>query len=228
MTAEEVRNLHLAIRVHFLQEKYDYFKYKGKIATEMLGDPNPMYGALGNKFRLKRELEGLFVSNIAVGNIAKYVDWYLTTDARNIWLDWLKRTEAITHYFRADLVALTNLGCSLKSLLECKPGTSLPKLVGVFQEGVVSVETLLLLVKVFDLMPYWESNLREQYIWPDLRRFLLKYPQFIRFDLNRITQTVQEVFNQAAPKAPPPPPQQRDLNVLTDQEWDDLISKIPK
>lgn len=233
MTPEAARNLHLAVKLHFTQNNYDLLRFRGKVNTASLKEPSKLYKSLASKYPIDKELRGLFVAACVAGFAYKYVDWYLTDDAKQVWLNWLRRTEGLSELIRSESEIIVRFraseGLSLRQMLEPVDNSrSFPPLLDLYLEAKISPETVIVYLTVFNYFARWDRKISDQYVWPSVSLLFRKYAILLQIDLNKMAAIIKETNAKRSPTPNQTPklPKRSDPNVLSDCEWDNLIASI--
>lgn len=189
MTPYECFQLYNALKLHFTNPSYDYFKYQGKTRIdhrvfERRKDKYQFY-----KLSKHRDPQGLIVANFAAGS-AGWIGDLLTEEANDRYTDWLGRQQSITYRFQSDMEKLAD---NLKSNFQVKEGQHPPLLVYV-KRGVISIETLTILNELLSFFPTWDIKINDTVLWPNIRNRCLKYAPFITYDRVKIKQILKNLL----------------------------------
>jgi len=57
-----------------------------------------------------------------------------------------------------------------------------PYIIKAFLRKTITLETLVILEKIFPFTGYFDSNIGDDVMWPDISRLIRKYKPFLRFD----------------------------------------------
>lgn len=187
MTAYEAYILFLALKRHFTDDKYDFLKYNGKVnasrdAFESRRDKYS-FAKLAKKSDPKYFLLANFLNNTDIW-IGSLVDDEIHD---KIYLDWLRRNQAMEYNFRLEL---DRLGDDLDALI--RTTGDYPALLEAYLWGQISAESIVVLDSILNFLPYWKKHINDTMVFPEYARKLQKYKPFVRFDRIKMKQIMQE------------------------------------
>lgn len=191
MEAFEAYTLYLAMKRHFtINNKYDFFKYRGKTnATKISFDTRKdkySFHKLSKKPNPQDYLLANFVehgSAIWVGDLVnekKYEDTYLA---------WVKRQQSLTYTFKNELKQITDLDNALK----VNDG-QYPELLNLFVKNKVSMETLIILNDILKFFPKWQKQIIDTAFWPSIYNNAIKYQPFLNYDKTKFIKLTMDCF----------------------------------
>ena len=183
MTGYETFAIFQALKLHFTQESYDYFKYNGKInitttSFENRKDKYHFY-KLSRKFTNKEDLVDFLVanlvedSNIWVGNL-------LNEDADNRYLKYKKVLQSLSYIFENDCRDLFNDIQNPNSII--KTDGHYPILLTKALRKEIHIQTLVLLNNLLGFFPMWSKTITDTIHWPNYRMKVLKIASFLPKD----------------------------------------------
>lgn len=177
---------YLAIKSHFLNEKYDYFKYKGKIKADISSfnqrNDKFFFERIAKKLQAPIEVEKFFVSCI-VKNTRTWIGDVFSDNAESDYIDWQRKIESITYIFEQDFQKAIDIaeleGVSVQRLFQVNDGQH-PRILKMFLKKDISLETLVLLnLAIKGTFSYWNQTIKENIIWPEIEKTCLKYQPFL-------------------------------------------------
>lgn len=196
----DVFRMYLAIKSHFHTDSYDYFKYRGGFRG---ASPEAFSKRKDRSFfiRLSKmyntsQLEMFFVTNF-VYNPRQWVGELLDKSATKIYKEMSGRVTALEYTFTRDIEWML-LQCEkenreFSSLLTVDSRhSSYPDIISFMLQGDVSVETVVVLSSIIQLLAIWDRDIPDKIRWPDVSRRLKKYRPFLTIDrghYKRILQT---------------------------------------
>jgi len=191
MEAVEAYKLFIALKNHFSKPKYDYFLYNGKTRASKTSfetrKDKYMYHKLAKKDDPVNFIVANFVKygyNIWVGDLvaeSKYTDTYL---------EWKRRNESISYIFEQDLdKLLPSFDDSIKVI-----DGQYPKLLKLFLQNKINIETLIILDKACGIFRYWDSKLDGDLVWEEVRLKCKKYAPFVPYDIFKMKKIILKVF----------------------------------
>lgn len=195
MTAFEAYQIYRALLLHFDTESdYDFFKY-GKKKVRI--DPKT-FQKRSDRFRFEKlaktftykELIYFVVANIVEENKPTWVGTMLSQDADDLYFRWRKRIESLSYVFSEEMDKIL-VDTEFTELFKT-PRNSLPKILRLYFQKEISLETLILLDKCCRFLPRYEKELRTNPVCSDLVIFIKKYTPFLQYDLNKIGHILKE------------------------------------
>ena len=107
ITGYEAFGIYNALKLHFTQESYDYFKYNGKTNVSLSSFENRKdkwhFTKLSKKFNLKDDLVSFIVSNL-VNNEKLWIGDLLNEDADVHHMKWKKVIQSFSYVFEYDCI----------------------------------------------------------------------------------------------------------------------------
>lgn len=196
LTPYQTYCLYLAIKNHFTQKKYDYFKYSGKTnakpeAFEIRKDKY-YFGRLSKKYS-EEELLHFLVANFIQGK--KWIGDLLEDDAHDTYMRYLKRKQAFTYHFTNELTALLSTVDDPRDLFICS-SSSYPKIISEYLAGTISLETMAVLNTFICFFDKFDEKLdKDDIIWSSVRLLTIKLYPFLEYDKKRIKDVLKKHLN---------------------------------
>ena len=150
MSAYNVYETYLALRQHFTNPNYDYFRYSGKVRTNIESFNKRRDRYFFEKLSRKKtesEVINYFVSNfIQSSDPSKMWVGELKTNGDENYLNWKTRTQSLSYRFKQELNSLTEKVHLYEALFS--ENGSHPRIIKQYLGGKVSIETLVISVHV--------------------------------------------------------------------------------
>jgi hypothetical protein len=192
-----------ALKLHFTSDSYDYFKYNGKtnVSKQTFTTNKSKYHfyKLSRKYNLE-ELKDFYVANFIQGK----GDWVgdLLQDGDENYTKWQKTQQSLTYTFENDIMYMFDSvdGAEFWRIDDYfKPiDGGWPMLITKMMHDKIKLETVCILIDIFDCMPKWEKQITEDIIWPTHRRIIKKYTPFISYDKEKYKQMLKEKIKEYA------------------------------
>jgi len=173
----DVYLMYCALKAHFGKGDYDYITYKGK--TKIKRDSFYKRKDRGFFVRIAKKYDkpqDYFLSNFINdrnGYIANFND-------KN-YQSWKLKRQGFFEEFAVEMLPLVQ---SFEGLFTIIEGNH-PKLLKEFLGGRISIETMIILNDLVNFSKTWNEELKDDVIWPDLKRFMINYERFLTIDKNR-------------------------------------------
>ena len=180
MTPIDVYLMYCALKAHFGNKNYDYFKYEGK--TRVSRDSfykrkdRIFFTKLSKKYTKHEDIRDYLVSNFIIereGHVAKFTDMNYE--------DWSIRQYDFCSTFIREMRPLVK---NFEPLFEVKDNTH-PKLLQEYLGKRVSLETLIVLDKLLDFIKKWDKKMEEDFIWINVRKLIKNYQGFLTIDVKQ-------------------------------------------
>ena len=190
MTPFEAYKLYMAVKMHFTQPSYDFFKYNGKTNANQ-----DSYNRRRDKYQFQklarhRDPVNFLVANFISSDTSKWVGDLFSEQSEQHFTDWLARTESLSYRFEQELSSIEE---DFVSYFKCKGGQH-PKLLTLYKQGKISIETLTILNQMLSFFPIWDKKLVDTVIWPSIRTKCIKYQPFLRYDKKKLKSLVKDVL----------------------------------
>lgn len=188
MDAFDAYKKYLAIKLHFKQKKYDYFKYRGslKITRSSFETRNDKYHF--HKLSKKPDLELFLACNIRDNNDI-WVGNLFDEKCVNAFRETQKKLQSLEYMFRNDMSQFE----SLDEAFVVKNG-DYPKILNMFNRGEIMAETMIILNSACKVFDYWDKTISDTIIWPKTRQKLQKFAGFMNFNKEKYNDILKELY----------------------------------
>lgn len=181
---------YLAIKKHFTST-YDFFKYNGKVSASVVSFENRKDKFHFYKLSKRKDAKNLILSNMLVSP-KSWIGDLLEPKAEEIYLDWKKRKQSLTYQFKSDINELDE-DYNMNFYVE---GGQHPKLLKLYNMNRVSLESLVILVELSRCMKYWEKNISDQIVFPDINKLVSKYRPFLDYDKDKLRKILLDKYKE--------------------------------
>ena len=187
----DVYLMYCAMKAHFSKNNYDFHKYGGKtkVSRDSFWKRKDKYFfvKLAKKHDDRDSIQDYLVSNFIRdrrGYIANFND-----ENYKVWKD--RKTDFYNIFFDE----LRPLVKDFEPLFQTKNNNH-PKLLKEFLGDRVSLETLIILDDLVDFSKGWDRELKEDIVWPDLKKLMKNYKGFLTIDKNRYRIRLLELIEE--------------------------------
>ena len=187
----DVYLMYCAMKAHFSKNNYDFHKYGGKtkVSRDSFWKRKDKYFfvKLAKKQHDSTSIQDYLVSNFIRdrrGYIANFND-----ENYKVWKD--RKTDFYNIFFDE----LKPLVKDFEPLFQTKNNNH-PKLLKEFLGDRVSLETLIILDDLVDFSKEWDKKLKEDIVWPDLKKLMKNYKGFLTIDKNRCRIKLLELIEE--------------------------------
>ena len=189
MSAYKACCLYRALKLHFTTN-YDFNKYKGKVNyTQVQFERNKqkyVYERLSKKFS-DEDLKKFYISNF-LQNENIWVQDLLSQESYDNFVNFNKKHQSLSYIFENDLLNIFN-NEDYKVLFKTK-SDDFPLLLKKMLRNEVSTETVIIMNEFLDFLPKWEKNIKDDFIWSNVKTKMFKYRPFLEYDKFKFKQTL--------------------------------------
>ena len=185
----EVYIKYLALKSHFSDLNYDFFKYNGKVKAwrstfDVRKDKYFFYKLSKKKDPIEYLVANFIASeNFYIGNIRADV-------SDQIYMDYKKRKESLSYVFKSDLSKMKeNFNDNI-----IVPDNEHPYLLRLYMRKDICIETLTLINKCVNIFDYWDKELEGDIMWPDIKLLSTKYSPFLNVNINNYREIILSNF----------------------------------
>ena len=185
----EVYIKYLALKSHFSDLNYDYFKYNGKVKAWRSTFDTRKDKYFFYKLSKKKDPIEYLVANF-IGSNDFYIGNIRADESDQIYMDYKKRKESLSYIFNSDLSKMKeNFNDNI-----VVPDNEHPYLLRLYMRGDISLETLTLINKCVNIFDYWDKELKDDIMWPDIKLKAVKYDPFMSVDINKYREIILSNF----------------------------------
>ena len=185
----EVYIKYLALKSHFSDLNYDYFKYNGKVKAWRSTFDTRKDKYFFYKLSKKKDPIEYLVANF-IGSNDFYIGNIRADESDQIYMDYKKRKESLSYVFKSDLSKMKeNFNDNI-----VVPDNEHPYLLRLYMRGDISLETLTLINKCVNIFDYLDKELKDDIMWPDIKLKAVKYDPFMSVDINKYREIILSNF----------------------------------
>ena len=196
MTPFEAYKLFLAIKMHFTQPQYDFFKYNGKVNATIQSFEKRRDKYHFAKLAKHRDPMGYLVAFFTTNPNTTWIGELFTEENERAYTEYVARQQSITYRFSTDLREIED---DFIEYFKVKEGQH-PKLLTLLKRNTISLETFTILNNHLNFFPLWDSKINDTVIWPSIRDRSLKYRPFIHYDKAKIKSFLRQVMAESQAK----------------------------
>ena len=196
MTPYQVYCEYLAIKSHFSNEKYDYFKYNKKVRASITSfnrrTDKYWFEKTSRKYK-DEEIVDFFVSNFVQSESNSNI-WIgsLLNGGEQVYSEWKKRQQSLTYLFKEQSNEFF-LETKLDDALNCSKGH--PPVLKRFLSGKLSLETLTIYEKIFHFSKDFDKKLLDP-VWETVSLKIKKYNPFLNIDVFQFKRILREIVDE--------------------------------
>ena len=173
----DVYLMYCAMKAHFGKTDYNFIKYGGKSRVSRNSffkrKDRYFFVKLSKKYKTENEIRNYFVSNFMMeqrGYVANFND--------ENYEKWQNRQNNFHDIFTNEIQPMIQ---DFNSLFEIKKSEH-PKLMKEYLGKRISLETLIILDELVEYSKKWNEHLKDDLLWPDLKKLMNNYKWFLTFD----------------------------------------------
>lgn len=194
----ETYKTYIAIRNHFTQKGYDYFKYNGKTkvnADSYLKRKDRFFFAKLERRLAKEERPYFFVANFIVDD-RNWSGSLVTEHSMEIYTSWKNKIQSLSYKFKEECEKLKEIvdfsGKGFDDLF--KANGSHPPLLKLFLRNEISLETMVIINRVLKYAGRWSTELEDDFTWAQIHKYIDRYDPWINIDIDRYKTIMKQVF----------------------------------
>lgn len=177
----ETYKLYVALKNHFTQKNYDYFKYNGQVKVkketfDLRKDKYFFY-----KLSKRKDIQDFLVANFVDGNKDFWVGSIREDAPDQIYTKWKKRQESLTYTYTQELDKL-NPNFDENFIVE---QYGHPLLLRLYLRQDISIETMIILDMLVGYTKVWKKKLAKDLIFEEVYLKMSKYRPFMNVDTNK-------------------------------------------
>ena len=173
----EIYLMYCAMKAHFGKTNYNFIKYGGKSRVPRNSffkrKDRYFFVKLSRKYKTENEIRNYFIANFMMeqrGYVANFND-------ENYKL-WQNKQNNFYEIFKNEIKPIIK---DFNSLFEIKKSEH-PKLMKEYLGKRISLESLIILNELVEYSKKWDEQLKEDILWPDLKKLMNNYKWFLTFD----------------------------------------------
>jgi hypothetical protein len=190
MTPYECYVDYLALKRHFTTNSYDYFKYNGKVRVKIDAFEKRKDKFFFEKLSKHRDPHGVILANILKSKDI-WIKELVSDKAQENYNLWIKKTQSITRHVESELWLLDD---NFDSNFKVVSGNH-PPLLKLFLSDKLSLESLIILTTISGCIPHWCKNMKDDFIWDDVNKKIIKTKPFIHYDVEKIKKICLDRFS---------------------------------
>lgn len=192
MSAYECYKEYVALKQHFTNPGYDYFKYNGKVRvhspTKFESDKDKLFYM---KLAKHKDPRSVILANLLVNDKLWIRDIAYKEEANRVYEDWLKRRESLMYMFTQELNRLDEKFDD-NFIVD---NNSHPRVIKLFLQGQISLETLVMLTNEVGCIKYWRKKMEYDPVAEEIIAKIVKYRPFLEYDRSRAKKIVVDKFS---------------------------------
>ena len=194
MNGYDLYGLYQAVKLHFNSDTYNFFQYDGKtrISVDAFQKRRDkfLFHRLARKYR-DEEMVPFLVSNF-VHSDDNWTKSLLEEEAEETYRNWRRTTDSMTKVYVEDLQKIATKD-NFNDLFKIEEG-QFPKLLMLFMQNEVTIETMVILNNIFNFIQIWDKKISDDIIYPKVSRKIRKYGAFLNVNVDKYKKLTKETL----------------------------------
>lgn len=197
LSAYDTYALYLALKKHFKEDSYDFFKYNGKITTS-----KEAFIQRRDKYqfqRLSRMYSDEEMKDFLIANLLKDKTWvgdYLEDEANDTYLAYLRRKQSLAYTFTNEVDDFFSHDPPDRAFKVGEGYLRLPPILNFIMCGAMSPETFVILDRFIGFSSVLDKKLADDFLWSKYRKLPQKLHPFLSYDSDKIKNILKEKINE--------------------------------
>ena len=195
LSAFDTYQMFLALKNHFSQKSYNFFKYHGKTNASQesfLARRDKYQFQKLSRLKSDNEMCDFIVANL-LDNDNIWVGDLLDKEAEDKYRQYLKRKQSISYNFANELDMFLAEMPNPKDWFDCKD--DLPPIMNMAMSGDLSLETFVILNDFIGFMDKFDKKMADDFLWPKFSVKARKFRPFVEYDKDKIKKILKEKLN---------------------------------
>ena len=196
VTPYQVYIEYLALKSHFSNVKYDYFKYNKKVrasATSFNARSDKYWFEKTSRKYKDEEIVDFLVANFIESSSVNQI-WIgeIINSGERTYTEWMKRQQSLTYLFKEQSEELLS-EIKLEDAFNCSKGH--PPVLKKFLSGKISPEVLVIYDILFQFGNVFDKKLLDP-VWETVSLKIRKYKPFLQIDVFNYKKLLREMINE--------------------------------
>jgi len=196
VTPFETYQTYLSMKSHFTNRKYDFFKYGGKSRATMASfnkrKDKYWFEKTSRKYSDKEVLDFLLSNFVSANNPENLWIGEIINSGERTYAEWMKRQQSLTYLFKEQSNELL-YNKKLNEVFDCSNNKH-PIVLKKYLGGEISLETLMILEKVFSFVKNFDKKLTDP-VWETVSLKIKKYTPFLNINVFPYKKILREMIN---------------------------------
>ena len=196
VTPFETYQTYLSMKSHFTNRKYDFFKYGGKSRATMSSfnkrKDKYWFEKTSRKYSDEQVLDFLLANFVNADTPQNLWIGEIINSGERTYAEWMRRKQSMTYIFKEQSEKLLSEN-DLEEVFKCSKGH--PPLLRKYLGGEISLETLMILEKVFSFAKDFDKKLQDP-VWETVSLKLRKYSPFLNINVFTYKKVLREIINE--------------------------------
>ena len=196
VTPFETYQTYLSMKSHFTNRKYDFFKYGGKSRATMASfnkrKDKYWFEKTSRKYSDEEVLDFLLSNFVSANNPENLWIGEIINSGERTYAEWMKRQQSLTYLFKEQSNELL-FNKNLNEVFDCSNNKH-PIVLKKYLGGEISLETLMILEKVFSFVKNFDKKLKDP-VWETVSLKIKKYIPFLNINVVQYKKILRNIVN---------------------------------
>ena len=196
VTPFETYQTYLSMKSHFTNRKYDFFKYGGKSRATMSSfnkrKDKYWFEKTSRKYSDEEVLDFLLANFVNADTPQNLWIGEIINSGERIYAEWMRRIQSLTYIFKEQSQKLLSER-DLETVFDCSKGH--PLLLKSYLGGETSLETLIILEKVFSFRKNFDKKLQDP-VWESVSLKIKKYNPFLNINVFNYKKILRDALDE--------------------------------
>lgn len=188
---------YLALKSHFSNPKYDYFKYNKKVKATITSfnrrKDRYFFERTSRKYNDKEVIEFLLANFVESDNANSLWIGEIINSGEKNYSDWVRRQQSLTYLLKEQSEQLL-FDKKLEDIFNCSKGH--PILLKKFFSKNIDIEVMVIYDKIFDYVKQFDKKLTDP-VWEMVSMKIKKYSPFLQnIDIFKYKKILRELVNE--------------------------------
>ena len=187
---------YLALKSHFSNVKYDYFKYNKKVRATLTSfnarSDKYWFEKTSRKYKDEEIVDFLVANFIESSSVNQIWIGQIINSGERTYTEWMKRQQSLTYLFKEQSEQLLS-ETKLEDAFNCSKGH--PPILKKFLGGKISPEVLVIYDIIFQFGNVFDTKLMDP-VWETVSLKIKKYKPFLNIDVFQYKKLLREIVNE--------------------------------
>lgn len=190
MSAYDCYKEYLALKQHFTQPGYDYFKYNGKVKANVNSFESRADKVFFMKISKHTDPVNFMLANLVENEKTWVKEMAYSPVAEQVYTSWLKRNQSLLYNFKEEINKLDDDFDSNFKVVD----NSHPNVIKLYLRKEISLETLVILVDQVKCIAYWSKRFEYDPTMEEVLKKIQKYRPFLKYDTLKVKNVLVDKF----------------------------------
>lgn len=199
MTPFDAYERSIAIKLHFEQDYYDFFKYAGKVkasgAAFKRRKDKFLYERICNTYNIEQWTDTLVYNAVYNGGRVLHISQLLEQEKIDIGTRWTNRKKDLEASIIRDIgIIRKRYANSFDSLFKTGVQSVHPPILRYYYQNLIGPDTLIVIDRIIMCFKLWNKVMKHDSMWKDTSFAFSKFSKFVEVESHAIENMILESF----------------------------------